>query len=309
VDASPAAARFLARSVDGLDYIVTSAAAFWDVTQRVFSCYSQAGADLIVVVRLGAYTEIDYEELIQAHLEGKSHITRVIRPGQGPLDIFVISASRRNDAAFLFRHHLKESRTALSSFRFDGYSNPLLRAADLRRLAVAAFAGTVEGRELRPGVWMAKGARLQNGARVLAPAFIGQDAQVCSSAVMTRCSVLERRGVVHGGTVLEDTTVLPHTCVGPGLDVAHAVVGFDCIFDLRRDVEVTIADPRLIGSVRSLWSPVRAAALLAPHLALTRLRSRLHRADPHAVEAAVAVDTSVAALAGTRPLPGQSLQD
>ena len=316
VDASPEAARLLPQPGRRLACITVSGAALWEAAQRVFSNYAQSGADLVLVVRLGAYAEVDYEELIQAHLDRNARITAVTQENEEALGIFVISASRRNDATFLLRHRFKESRTAFSPYRFTGYCNPLSRAADLRRLAVDAFFGSCRlapaGSEIKPGVWVGKGARVQSGARLLAPAFIGQDARVCSAAVVTRCSALERHTVVKGGTVLEDATVLPDTCVGPGLDVAHAVVGFDRIFDLRRGIEVTVADPRLIGSVRSARAHAyaRAAALLAPNFfSFDRLRSLLLRDRSRCAPAATAVETSVAALAGTQSLPGQSVQD
>jgi hypothetical protein len=309
VDAGHTGAPGLPPTPRGVPCLVTSGQAFWEAVQRVFSRYAQSGADLVLIVRLGAYAEVEYDKLIQAHLDGNAHITAVINERNEPLGTFLVNASRRNDVTFLLHHRLKESRTAPSPYRFRGYCNPLSTAADIRRLAVDAFFGTVriapEGSEIRPGVWVANGARLRNGARIVAPAFIGRGSQVHPFAVVTRCTALERHTIINEGTVLEDATVLPETRVGAGLDVAHAVVGSGHIYDLRRGIEVSIADPRLVGPARSasahFWA--RTAARLTPHVSLSRLRSLLDRDRPLSAEAPATAETGVTALAAGRTCP------
>jgi hypothetical protein len=98
-------------------------------------------------------------------------------------------------------------------------------------------------------VWIAPGALIEKGARVLAPAYIGSFARVRSGAVITRCSSIERNAVVDCGTVIENSTVLPFSYVGAGLDLAHSVAGMGRIVNLHRDVSVEIIDPKLIASM------------------------------------------------------------
>src|SRR5206468_2511696 len=112
---------------------------------------------------------------------------------------------------------------------FRGYYNPLSNAADLRALAVDGLMQraqiTPAGIEARPGVWIARGARIQRRARVLAPAFVGEHARIRAGAVVTRCGVVEHHAEVDSGTIVENDSVLPYTYLGPGLDVAHCVAG------------------------------------------------------------------------------------
>jgi len=136
-------------------------------------------------------------------------------------------------------------------FEHTGYFNPLQDARDLRQFAIDILTLQTQtqpsGTQVRPGVWMEKGARLEKGARVLAPAFIGAFAKIRTHAVITRCSAIERHAHVDLGTVIENSTVLPYCRIGAGLDVAHSVAGGRTLANLRRDMTVEIADPKLIG--------------------------------------------------------------
>jgi NDP-sugar pyrophosphorylase family protein len=262
-DSLNAAAQPFTRPLAGKDFswMAAAGAHLWRAAEKTFSELAEGGADLVLVLRLGAYAELDFEELIQFHLDQHGRVTTVYTPDGAPLDIAVVASSRRNDAAFLFRHRLRHFRSAPARYVFRGYVNRLRGLADLRRLACDGLLGVAQaapaGAEVRPGVWVAPGARIQQGARILAPAFIGARAKIRSAAVVTRGSVIEHHAVVDCGTVVENSTVLPYSYVGAGLDVNHAVVGFRRLRHLRRGLETEIADPRLIGMV-SPHAPLRA---------------------------------------------------
>ncbi len=250
---------------------------FWRTASSVFSDLAQSGAELVLVHRIGSYVELNWEELLQFHFDRKSRVTAV-NDEQGRLGVFLISASRRNDAAFLFRHRLEKCRVPCAEYETRGYVNRLRDIRDFRCLALDAFAQKNRlkpaGREVRPGVWVADGAQIHRGARVLAPAFIGARSKVRAAAVVTRCASLEHHTEVDCGTVVEDATLLPFTRIGAGLDVAHAVVGFHRLAHLRKKVEVEISDPKLVG-MTSPYAPLRAlgrAASLAAYLPSQILR-------------------------------------
>jgi hypothetical protein len=215
-----------------------------------FAEYAHAGAEVILVVQAGAYAEIDYEGLIQFHLESQNRVT-CVSDDEGLVGTFAISASRRNDAAFLFRHNLQSCRTTSVPYITRGYVNRLQNAADFRQLIVDAFAEQNSirpvGRQIRPGVWLGAGARLEREARIVAPAYIGAGARVCRSAVVTRCSNVERFAFVDCGTIIENASVLPSSYVGAGLDVSHAVLGFRRIAHLDRKIEIEVHDRRLLA--------------------------------------------------------------
>jgi hypothetical protein len=225
---------------------------FWRTAESAFNDMAQSGAELVILVRLGAYAETDFEKLVQFHLDRKERVTQMAADEQ-KLEIFCISASRRNDAASLFRTQLAHCRSECLALQHDGYLNPLATARDLRQFAIDILTQQTQtcpaGKEIKPGVWTATGAMIEKGARVLAPAFVGSLARIRSGAVITRCSSVERHAEVDCGTVIENSTVLPFSYVGAGLDLAHSIAGMGRIVNLHRDVTVTIVDPKLVASM------------------------------------------------------------
>lgn len=223
----------------------------WKACEQQFSDFAQQGAEVILVIQ-GGYLELDYEELVQYHLDRGARVTSVVDTKGQALGVYAISASRRNDAAHMFRTEMKQFRSPAEHYTFGGYANLLQTPESLRQLALDAFAHTnairPKGREIKPGVWVAASARIHPKARVLAPAYIGPRVNVRASAVVTRGSVIEHHAEVDCGTVVENSTILPFSYIGAGLDVTQSVVGFKHISNLRRHVTVEIFDSCLVSS-------------------------------------------------------------
>jgi hypothetical protein len=239
-------------TASGLNYLSSTPDRFWRTAESAFNDMAQGGAELVVLVRLGAYAEIDFEKVVQAHLDRGSRVSQASHEGQ-KLDVFCISASRRNDAASLFRSQLSRCRSECPLIEDAGYVNELADPRDLRQFAIDILTHKTEtcpaGEEVRPGVWMSPRAILEKGARVLAPAYIGAYARIRTGAVVTRCSVVEHHAQVDCGSVVENSTVLSYCYVGAGLDLAHSVAGMRQVANLRRDVMVEIPDPKLIDLI------------------------------------------------------------
>jgi NDP-sugar pyrophosphorylase family protein len=241
------------RSGRRLNVITTAPAQLWRSAETVFNLYAQAGAEIVLAIRLGPYIEIDVDTLLHFHHERKNRVTRVLDPEGRSLDFCVIDASRRNDGACLFRSALRETRLPSEEFRFNGYCNALEQISDLRRLTQDALMLDCElrpaGTELKPGVWAADGASIAKDARLVAPCFIGANAKVRSGAVITRMSAVEHDAEVDLGTMIEDSSVMPLSYVGPGLDICHSVVGYSKVANLPRNATVAICDPKLAAEL------------------------------------------------------------
>jgi hypothetical protein len=241
---------------------------FWRAAENAFNEMAQEGAELVIVARMGAYAEADFERLVQFHVEGGCRVSR-LSEGAQRVEVFCISASRRNDAASLFRSALAHCRSDCPELDFEGYVNPLATPADVRQFAIDVLTlktETAPGGEMRrPGIWVAPGARIEKGARMIAPAFIAKGARVRSGAVITRCSSIEHHAEIDCGTVIENSTVLPYTYIGAGLDLAHSVAGMRTIANLRRNAVAEIADTSLLAHVpaTSGGSFFKAAAAFA----------------------------------------------
>jgi len=288
-DPATEAPNFAREAVHGdANWTLASPEDFWHAAEEAFIRQTQDGADLVLLMRVGGYPELDIDELIQFHLDQHARVTSV-NDGRDPLDVFLISASRRNDAAFLLRHCLSATRTPCSRFIHRRYYNPLQDARDLRQFVLDAFSQKIDvspaGEQIKPGVWVENGARIMKGARVLAPAFVGARSKICPTAVLTRGACVEHHCHVDFASVIEDSTLLPYTAVGAGLDITHSVVGFRRVAHLRRNIEVEITDPKLI-SMRSPYAGLRAlgaAASLAtffPRQILRGLFASSHREPP-----------------------------
>jgi hypothetical protein len=240
------------KPLSGVSQTLASPDRFWRASETAFNDLVQAGAELVILVRLGAYAEIDFESMVQSHLDGHCRVSQAARSGQ-PMDIFCISASRRNDAASLFRSHLTRCRSDCPLFESAGYFNPLAEPLDLRQFAIDILTLQTQtapaGIQVRPGVWTAPRAQIEKGARVLAPAFVGSFARVRSGAVVTRCSSIEHHAQVDCGTVVENSTVLPYCSLGAALELAHSVAGFSRVWNLRRGCVVEINDKKLLRHV------------------------------------------------------------
>ncbi len=263
-DTASAAVPLVPPVVSCLDvpHIRAASGKLWQAAQDAFLAYAEDGADLVVALRIGPYTEVDYDTLIQHHIDKHCAVTTARGRNNVGLDLFVLNASARADAATLFQSGFQRVRRECEDFTVAGYCNPLRNAADLRRLGIDGLLTANEirphGTEVKPGVWVGKAARIHRKARIIAPAFIGAQARVHASALITRGSIIEHHAEVDCGTVVENSTVLPFTRIGAGLDVMYSVVGFRRLAHLRQNVEVEIADEKFVGMV-----PLSAVSRLA----------------------------------------------
>jgi NDP-sugar pyrophosphorylase family protein len=237
----------------GVNVVTAAPDQLWRSAETVFNLYAQAGAEIVVALRLGPYVEFDLEQILHFHHERKNRVTRVVGADGASLEMCVIDASRRNDAAYLFRSELQDTRVTSEDYVFSGYINPLREIGDVRRLTQDALMLDCELRaeaeQIKPGVWVAEGTEISRDARLVAPCYIGSGAKVRSGAVITRMSVVERNAEIDLGTVVENSSVLPLSYVGPGLDICNAVLGYSKIASLARNATVAVCDPKLTAEL------------------------------------------------------------
>lgn len=222
----------------------------WQAATQQLLAFKQSGVEGILVVRAGAYVDLDLKEALQFHRENGQIVTRAFDK-EGPLDIWIIDPSGVVEGMDILSV-LGTAETARYMVR--GYVNRLGRPRDLRRLAADGLTARCrlrpQGKEIRPGVWMDEGAHVHRDARIVAPAFIGRGARVAEQCLITRCSSIEGNSHVDYGTVVEDSSILSNSYVGIGLDLAHSIVDGNNLLNLERDVIMEVSDPRLIRENR-----------------------------------------------------------
>jgi len=238
--------------------VFSSRERFWRTAENSFNDLVQAGAEIVILIKLGAYLEPDFDKVLQNHLDNNCRVSQLSLNGQ-PLEVFCISASRRNDAASLFRTNLSKCRVDCLQVEQTGYFNPLRDASDLRQFAIDILTLQTEtcpaGIEVKPGVWIAPRAHVEKGARVIAPAFVGSGARIRSGAVITRCTTVEKNSQIDCGTVVENSSVLANSYLGAGLDLAHCMMGMGTIANLRRGAIALISDTKLVKNTSDAAAP------------------------------------------------------
>ena len=224
----------------------------WRAAERSLIEAKEAGVDNVLVVRAGAYMEFDPAELFQFHKAHGNAMTRACDE-RGTLDVWVVDPGI-----------VEENRTLPASlsgvgepyYPVTGYVNRMESLRDLRRLVADGLSSRCgfrpKGFEVRPGVWMAEGAQVERGARIVAPCFIGSDVKISEQCLITRCSDIESNCHIDYGTAVEDSSVLRGTYVGIGLDVSHSVVDGTCLLNLSREVMLEITDPVVMRQMRQI---------------------------------------------------------
>ena len=221
----------------------------WKTTNDLWQRLTKSG-EPILVIKSGAYVEFDVANLLQFH-QARGEDTIRLHDSQGPLDLWVLGSA--NTLADSIVPWLSEITTDVaSSYVVNGYVNRLRNWNDLQTLAADIFLARCEakpsGREVRPGIWLADGARVHRTANLVAPAYIGRATRVGAATMITACSHLEHHCEVGYGTLVKHSSVLPYTCIGNELHLSHAVVDGVRLLDTRKNVTVIIGDSKLLSS-------------------------------------------------------------
>jgi len=218
------------------------------------------GLDHLLLIRLNAYTDLDFGELLQSHIDTQSSLTRVYGL-TGVLDIAVVDANSLQDSGNTYCKTLSEIIVRQRRFLYCGYVNALLSPRDLRRLVEDGLHGACRlnpmGVEVRPGIWYGAGARVHSSAIIQAPAYIGAESHISAACTIDRASAIEHGCVVDYKSTIRQSCLLQNTHIGIDLNVRHAIVFNNKLVHLDHGVEVN-CDPRLIGvtsrSAASAWT-------------------------------------------------------
>src|SRR5262249_36159262 len=136
-------------------------------------------------------------------------------------------------------------------FRYEGYVNRLRNREELHRLMRDGLQGQCQlnpvGTQIRPGVWCGDGAEIEPTVSIEGPAFIRVRVRIAAGCRISGTSSIERDCQVDCGTVIDNSLVLPGTYIGVALDVRRSVVASARLFNLDRNIEVSVSDARLIG--------------------------------------------------------------
>lgn len=240
-------------------------AGFITAWEKAVDQHVRNGADLLLLVRMSAYSEVEHGDLLRFHVDRGAPITQAYDP-DSPLDVAVVTVSALRGAAGSYRNSLRKLIPQQQRYSYSGYVNRLRSPQELRRLIEDGLRGqcglTPAGREIAPQVWCAAGAQVDGSAVIAGPAFIGNGARVSAYCLVTGTTSIERNSEIDCGTTVEDSSVLPDSYVGVGLHVKRSLVVNKRLFHLDRNVEVGFRDASLIGltgKTSPLLATVRAS--------------------------------------------------
>ena len=228
----------------------TRSGSFIDSWEKAISDYVSAGVETILLVRVGAYADVDYRELVRFHQETASPLTHVYC-GETSLDIAVVDATLLRNTDDLVRRALSHLIPQQKRFHYEGYINRLRNREDLHQLMQDGLRGQCQlrpvGVEIRPDLWCGEGAQIDSTVSVQGPAFVGAGSKVAAGCRIAGISSIESDCEIDCGTMIDNSLVMRGTYVGMALDVRNSIVGSKTIFNLDRNVEVKVSDARLIG--------------------------------------------------------------
>ena len=114
---------------------------------------------------------------------------------------------------------------------------------------------SVPGRQVQPGVWMARNVRVHATAKLKAPAFLGENARIGPMVQVGPSASIGRDCLIERETYVADSVVFGGSYVGEHLKLRGVVVDRSKLINPRWDVEIEGVDDLLLGSViRAPWS-------------------------------------------------------
>ncbi len=234
---------------------VRSVGKFFSEWEAAVEQQLDGGAETLILIRLGAYLDLDFIQLLEFHRKTAEVLTQVY-DHKSAFDVAVVNANQLTGDSGSYRGRLSALIPYHKRYQFAGYANRLREPQDLRRLAHDALLRRNSirpvGEEVAPEVWMGDGASLDSSARISAPVYIGARTRVKGSCVINGATNIERDCEVDYGTTVTNSCVLPETYLGIGLNFVHSIVTANKLFHLDRNVEVEISDRNLVGKRRSV---------------------------------------------------------
>jgi hypothetical protein len=140
-----------------------------------------------------------------------------------------------------------------------------------RRVLAKEFPGLLlGGKEVQPGVWMARNVKVHPTARVAPPAFLGENCRIGALAQVGPAASIGRDCMIERETHVADSVIYGGSYVGRQLALRGVVVDRSRLVSTRCGAEIEGVDDLLLGSVfgvslktRAIWVCHRVAAAAA----------------------------------------------
>jgi hypothetical protein len=119
-----------------------------------------------------------------------------------------------------------------------------------RRVLMREFPGLlVGGKEVRPGVWVARNVTIHPTATLEAPAFLGENSRVGAMVRVGPATSIGKNCMIERDTLVADSVVCSGSYVGRQLALRDVVVDRSRLINTRWGAEIEGVDNLLLGSV------------------------------------------------------------
>jgi mannose-1-phosphate guanylyltransferase/phosphomannomutase len=105
------------------------------------------------------------------------------------------------------------------------------------------------GREIAPGVRVSRNATIHRTAKLVGPAFIGENCRIGEYCHLGQGASIGRDCVIENRTVVESSVLCPGSYVGEGLELRQVYVDRGWLVNTRLGAEIDNVDECLLGSV------------------------------------------------------------
>src|SRR5687768_7131038 len=142
-------------------------------------------------------------------------------------------------------------------------------------------------RQLQPAVWVGRGSRIEAGAKLVGPCWLGRGVHVGANAIVGPNVIVEDETYIDDTAELADAWIGPDTYIGALTQVKDSLAWGSALINWRTNSHIVVPDPFLLSSVeqarkavKGLLAPKRLPALFTetfsrPMAALASLKAKL----------------------------------
>lgn len=142
-------------------------------------------------------------------------------------------------------------------------------------------------RQVQPGVWVGRGSKIEPGAKLHGPCWVGRGVHIGANAVVGPNCVVEDETYIDDTAELSEAWIGPDTYVGALTQVRDSIAWGNILINWRTNSHIVVPDPFLLSSleqarsaVKGLLAPKRLPALFTetfsrPIAALASLKAKL----------------------------------
>jgi NDP-sugar pyrophosphorylase family protein len=201
--------------------------------QRYIEALADAGTtELLIILRDDAERFTAY--LGNGERWGLSIRYERLQPGEDPYTSAAgLTAHYGLDRAFdpVMPGMAMREGTCLPGCGFAGTGDP----ATYLQSVMATLDGGIEGfvpsgREIAPGIRVSHHARIHRRATLLAPVFIGPEADIGAGAIIGPHTAVEQGSFIRRGCLVERSVIMAMTIIGEDLEIRDAIVDGPAIF-------------------------------------------------------------------------------